>query len=470
MRKSLLAFVMLLNVCLLKAEVRFPSVIGDNMVLQQNKKVCLWGTAKANSKLTVIPSWNSKKYQTHSDSDGHWTIEIETTHAGGPYSITFNDGQTTTLENILLGEVWICSGQSNMEMPLKGFSGQPVKNSLHDIVESQQYPQIRMYTAKQTPALSPQSDVVGSWEQSSITHAPQFSAVGYYYAKALHQALHVPIGMIHVSWGGASIESWMGKETLRMYPEINLDAVTLNTPLPQQTPTLLYNGMLRPVSNFTVRGFIWYQGETNIPNYKKYVSLFPTMVNEWRKLFKGGEKMPFYYVQIAPYQYGGNDKAESAFLRESQLRCASIIPNSGMAVTMDKGEEKCIHPAEKEIVGERLAYQALAKTYQFKNLPCDGPVFQSLKKENNKLLLTFDHAEMGLYPMYVELPGFEVAGEDGTFYPAKAIVNQYGPTLELSSDQIKTPVYVRYGFKNFLQGSLFNGNGLPASSFRTDDF
>ena len=332
MLKCLLSCCLFVTVSASYATVKLPTVLSSNMVLQQNEKVCLWGSAKANSTVTIKPSWSGKATKTQVDKNGKWVAYVETAKAGGPYSITFDDGEKLTLNNILLGDVWICSGQSNMEMPLKGFTGQPVKESLKFITESQGYPEVRMYTGKQTASLSEESDNQGSWEQASIQNAPQFSAIGYFYAKELYDVLKTPIGMIHVSWGGASIESWMSE------------------------------------------GFIWYQGESNIGNYKEYASLFSDMVKEWRNLFKAGEKLPFYYV------------------------------------------------------------------------------------------------EMGLYPMYVELPGFEVAGNDGKFYTAKAVVNQFGNTMEVWSDQVEAPEYLRYAFKNYIQGSLYNGSGLPASSFRTDTF
>ena len=450
------------------ATVKLPTVLGNNMVLQQNEKVCLWGSAKPSAEVTIKTSWNNKKYRTQADKHGKWEVYVETTQAGGPYNITFDDGEKVTLNNILLGDVWICSGQSNMEMPLKGLLGQPVKESLKFITEAQKYSEIRMYTGKQTASLTEEFDNQGSWEQASIQHAPQFSAVGYFYAKTLYDVLKTPIGMIHISWGGASIESWMSEETLKLYPNIKLKDRKLNTPHPQQVPTLLYNGMLHPISNYTIKGFIWYQGETNIGNYKEYTSLFQDMVKEWRNLFKMGEKLPFYYVQIAPFQYDNPENIGCALLRESQLKCSSLIPNSGMAITMDKGELTCIHPSEKEIVGQRLAYQALRKTYNFKQLPCDGPTFDSMKLQDKKLIVTFNNAEMGLYPMFVELPGFEVAGNDGKFYPAKAMINQFGNFVEVWSNQVEHPVHWRYAFKNYIKGSLYNGSGLPASSFRTD--
>lgn len=249
MLKCLLSCCLFVTVSASYATVKLPTVLSSNMVLQQNEKVCLWGSAKANSTVTIKPSWSGKATKTQVDKNGKWVAYVETAKAGGPYSITFDDGEKLTLNNILLGDVWICSGQSNMEMPLKGFTGQPVKESLKFITESQGYPEVRMCTGKQTASLSEESDNQGSWEQASIQNAPQFSAIGYFYAKELYDVLKTPIGMIHVSWGGASIESWMSEETLKMYPNVNLKDRRVDAPYPQQVPTLLYNGMLRPISN-----------------------------------------------------------------------------------------------------------------------------------------------------------------------------------------------------------------------------
>ena len=469
MRKLLLLLCLLTSYSISYAQIELPSIIGDNMVLQRNSKAKIWGKTQKNKPVEVSVSWNNKKYKTTAKEDGKWEVLVDTQEAGGPYTITIKSNKDSkTLTNILLGDVWVCSGQSNMEMPVKGLMGQPVKNSLDAIIESESFPQIHMYTAKQVPALSPQDDVPGEWAQASIETTGDFSAVGYFYAKALHQVTKIPIGMVHFSWGGASIETWMSKNALNKYEHVDLDNIEIHPSVPQQIPTLLYNGMLMPLTNFTVKGFIWYQGETNIPNYHQYTSLFSDLVYEWRALFNGGEEMPFYYVQIAPFQYDGPDKRESAFLREAQLKCLDVVPNTGMAVTMDKGELECIHPSEKEIVGKRLAYQALAKTYGYESFSCDGPLVDNVEEKEGKLLVRFKNADLGLYPMFKNLEGFELAGENKEFYPAKAVVPNFGNVLEVSSDDVPSPKYVRYGFRNYLTGSLYNGEGLPASSFRTD--
>lgn len=439
------------------------------MVLQRNSQARIWGKADKNSALKIKTSWNNKEYKVSANKEGKWELFVETIEAGGPFSITIESKkEKKVLHNILLGDVWVCSGQSNTEMPVKGFTGQPVENSLDVIIESESYPTIHMYTAKQTPALTPQEDVAGHWEQASASTTGDFSAIGYFYAKTLQDVLKIPIGIVHFSWGGASIETWMSENKLKKYGHIDLSNIEIHPHAPQQIPTLLFNGMLSPLANYSVKGFIWYQGETNIPTYQYYTSLFADLVSEWRALFANGEELPFYFVQIAPFQYDGSQKRESAFLREAQMKCLEVVPNTGMAVTLDVGELQCIHPAKKEIVGKRLAYQALNKTYNFKNIPCDGPVLGDIEQLEDKLIVNFENAKHGLYPMFVELEGFEIAGADKNFYPAKAIVTNFWNKLEVSSKEVKNPKYVRYGFRNFVKGSLYNAYGLPAGSFRND--
>lgn len=470
MKKTILLAILLAGfLSFTYAGIRLPSVISDNMVLQRNSQARIWGKGDTNSTLKITTGWNEKEYIVSVDKDGKWEMFVETTEAGGPYTVTIESKkEKKVLQNILLGDVWVCSGQSNTEMPVKGFTGQPVENALDAIVESQKYPSIHVYTATQTPALTAQEDVAGQWEQASVSTTGDFSAIGYFFAKTLQDVLNIPIGIVHFSWGGSSIETWMSKDQLQKYPHLDLSHIEIHPHVPQQIPTLLYNGMLLPLANYTVKGFIWYQGESNIPTYQHYTSLFSDLVSEWRDLFAGGEELPFYFVQIAPFQYDDPMKRESAFLREAQMKCLEAVPNTGMAVTLDAGELQCIHPANKEIVGKRLAYQALHKTYQYQKIPCDGPVLGEIEMLEDKLIVHFKNAEHGLYPMFVELEGFEIAGEDKNFVPAKAVVTNFWNKLEVSSEEVEKPRYVRYGFRNYVKGSLYNAYGLPAGSFRSD--
>lgn len=470
MKKYIILFLLILSGSASKAKVQLSPLISDNMVLQRDANVNISGKTDAHKTVSITPSWSGVTYKVKADAKGEWSALVKTSGAGGPYSMTISDGEKLVLHNLLLGDVWICSGQSNMEMVLRGFTGQPVENSLNFILESNHYPNIRMFTVKRVPAISPQMEIGGKWEQSSMDCSPDFSAVAYFYAKTLNEVLGIPIGIVHTSWGGANIETWMSGNTLKKYSSFNEKSIKLDTPYPQQMPTLLFNGMIYPLKNMSVKGFVWYQGESNIGNYEQYTSLFADMVKEWRGLFPQAEQAPFYFAQIAPFQYDGWSKDNSAFLREAQAKCLSVVPHTGMAVTLDIGELTCIHPSKKEEVGQRLAYQALAKTYHKTAFPCDGPVLKTAVTQNGKMVLSFDNAEIGLYPMHTNLEGFELAAEDGVFVPAKAMVSNFGNTMEVWSDELSNPKYVRYGFRNYVKASLFNAYYLPAGSFRTDDF
>ena len=369
------------------------------------------------------------------------------------------------LQDIMLGDVWVCSGQSNMEHPVAGYSNQPVENSLDYILESGEYPGIRVFTVEKIAAVTPQEEVKGKWEKPAVGTTPHFSATAWFFARTLNRTLGIPIGIIHTSWGGATIETWLDRETLQKYPHFNPASIDMAAKKPQYRQTMLYNSMLYPLRHLCVKGFTWFQGESNVHGYKVYRSLFEDLVKKWRGLFQHAEKAPFYFVQLSPY--GSGQKDRTAFLREAQTACLSI-PYTGMAVTMDIGNRMIVHLAKKETVGRRLAYQALAKTYGM-DIPCDGPTFKKAEIEGNKMLLTFDHADGGLCPLYTPLEGFEIAGEDGKFYPATARV-RFEDQLTVWAAEVKQPKYVRYGFRNFIEGTLYNAFHLPAVPFRTDHF
>lgn len=466
MRIRIVILTIILQISCLYAKVELPSVLSDNMVLQQNSDVRLWGKSSA-KRVKIKTSWNNEERTVIADKSGNWEVSVKTISAGGPYTIQFDDGEKLTLSDVYLGEVWFCSGQSNMEMPVKGFLSQPVENSLQTILESEDYPQIRFFTAKKTPALEPQFNVDGKWDVASIQNTGNFSAVAYFFALELHKRLKVPVGMIHASWGGAAIDTWMSKESLSDIEEIDLEKINIKSKNPQTEPTLLYNGMLMPVSKYTIRGVLWYQGENHKNMPKLYEKLFPVMVKSWRKLFSQNE-FPFYYVQIAPYKYQSSERLESAYLREVQLKSLDIIPNTGIAVTMDIGEEHSNHPARKKEVGFRLALLALSKTYGYK-IPCEGPVFIGKEIKDNKIIVSFKHVDNGLIFQDNQFTGFEICDENRVFTTAQ-VKRIAGDKLEVWSDSIQNPLHVRYCFKNYALGTLKNGYGLPASSFRTDDF
>lgn len=455
------------------AEVKLPALFQDHMVLQQQAEVAVWGWADAGSSITVTPSWDNKKYTGKADGAGKWKLTIATPAAGGPYELNISDGKPLKLTNVMIGEVWICGGQSNMDMPMKGYPAQPIANSNEAIMRSKNK-DIRLFTVGKNSGMEPAEDVKGSWQEASPEAVANFSATGYYFGHLLHEMLEdVPIGLISVNYGGSPAEAWMSPNALEPFPEIAIPQSPDSIKSPNRTPTLLFYGMLHPVIGYGIRGAIWYQGESNYDRPDQYEALFPAMVAEWRELWGQGE-FPFYYAQIAPYNYaqlppyneGG--KYNSAFLRDAQRKAQQKIPNSGMAVLLDAGEECCIHPANKKVVGERLAYLALGETYGFKGFGYASPEFDTMEVKEGEAILKFNNAPNGLTSFNEGFACFEVAGADKVFYPAKAKLLRNG--IAVSSPEVETPVAVRYAFRDFVKGDLYSTEGLPVSSFRTDDW
>lgn len=453
------------------ATVKLAAIFTDHMVLQQQTDVAIWGWAKPNSKVVLVTSWNKKTYFTPANADGKWKIKVATPKAGGPFEISFNDGELLKLTDILIGEVWICGGQSNMEMPVKGYKSQPVMNANETILKSSNK-QIRMYTVPHWSVTNVQENSKPSeWKPANPENVANFSATGYYFGQLLNELLGVPVGLINDSYGGSTIEAWMSADDLKAFPEIRVPAKTDSIKEVTRTPTTLYNGMLHPVIGYGIRGAIWYQGESNVERPDQYEDLFPAMVANWRKAWDNGV-FPFYYVQIAPFAYNPvsqpDSKSNSAFLRDAQRKSLAKIPNSGMAVIMDIGEEKMIHPAHKKEGGTRLAYLALAQTYGIKGFAALSPAYESLTITKDKAIVKFVNVPNGLTSFGKELAQFEVAGNDRKFYPAKAMIN--GSSVTVSSADVKDPVAVRYAFKDFVIGDLYSNEGLPVSSFRTDNW
>jgi sialate O-acetylesterase len=455
------------------AKVKLVSIFTDHMVLQQQSNVAIWGWAKPSAVVKIITSWNKQVYTIKTDNIGKWKIKVATPKAGGPYEITFNDGELLRLTDILMGEVWFCGGQSNMEMPMKGFKNQPVNGSNEAILKSANK-NIRLYTVPRSSITEKQENSKPSeWKIAGPEAVSNFSATGYYFGSLLYQLINVPIGLINDSYGGSTVEAWMSPDDLKPFPEIKIPAKTDTIKEVSRTPTTLYNGMIYPVIGFGVRGMIWYQGESNYDRPDRYLDLFPALVSSWRKAWDIGE-FPFYYAQIAPfhYDYPNNDKSNvklnSAYVRDAQRKALSLIPNSGMAVLMDIGDDLTIHPPNKKDVGERLAYIALAKTYGLKGFGAESPVYESITIDKNKAVVKFQNVPNGLTSFWKELSLFEIAGADKKFYPAKAVIN--GSSVTVTAAEVPNPVAVRYAFKNFAKGDLFGTDGLPVSSFRSDNW
>lgn len=628
------------------SELKLPSLIGDNMVLQQNSTANIWGWAAPGDKVEVTASWDGTKYKVKADKEGRWLVELSTSTAGGPYEISIKADITEVLKNVMLGEVWVCSGQSNMEWPLRRAESAPAE------LPAANLPDIRLFQVEKRIASRPKEDVTGEWTVCSPASAEGFSAVGYFFGKHLNEELDVTIGLIHTSWGGTVSEAWTSQEMLRTfgafdkqldnlysltdkemkrveesmdsilevntkmmdfdYPEniglregwmdadyddsewieaegpaewstmeemgmiegvvwvrmhlelpeawigknlmlelgpvdemdisyvdgqavgsmrkiedwnisrvyevpasfvkqtsIVLSVRIVNTrsqggingdpeelriypkedpgaeplllagkwkyriagefvSIPQlsnpNTPSVLYNGMLHPLLNYSIKGAIWYQGESNVGRAQQYRTIFPGMITDWRKQWDRGD-FPFYFVQLAPYTYGM--ESSSAELREAQFLTLSKLDNTGMAVTLDIGNPKDIHPTNKRDVGKRLALWALAKDYG-KEIVYSGPLFREISIEDQTIRVSFDNTGSGLQSVGGPLSDFEIAGMDQVYHPAKALVD--GHTVVLGSPEVKEPVAVRYAWTNTAVPNLYNWEGLPASSFCSDNW
>ena len=655
-RLLVILFLFVIQVSLAQ-DLKLPAIFSDNMVLQQKTNTPVWGWAAPEKTIQVTGSWNNKTVTAVADKSGKWMVKLTTPNAGGPYTLMVKGDNTITFQNVLIGEVWVCSGQSNMEMPMTGWPNTPVFKSDTTIKQASNYPNIRLFNLQKKISETPLSDCTGKWVVSSSEAVAAFSATGYFFGLELYKRLNIPVGLIMTAWGGTpseawtsaeyiekydnfkplierlknkdfrkndsleyiktfskwqtqvgpenmefpgSIQKWMsdslndsewsktsipegwqadpklngfggvvwfrktveipkeweGKDLsvefgpiddmdiswindyklgehmasnefyiprkytlpankvkagpnvvvvrmlnimgpggingtpsqLKIYPVQDGDAKAIslagewkykmdvdNSKLPAvpqnkiefnaNYPSSLFNGMINPLIPYAIKGAIWYQGESNVYDAKLYAQIFPEMVKCWRTIWNQGD-FPFYYVQIAPYDYGATSNSE--LLREAQLHSLKNIPNSGMAVTMDIATIKNIHPPDKESVGKRLAYWALAKSYNIKNLAYSGPLYKKMMIENSEIKLYFDYAKNGLEAKGSELTNFEIAGKDRKFVPALAIIENN--TVTVHSFDVPIPVAVRYGWSNTATPNLFNVEGLPASSFRTDDW
>jgi sialate O-acetylesterase len=380
--------------------------------------------------------------------------------------MTVSDGKPVSVKNVLIGEVWVCSGQSNMEMPMKGYFDQPVEGGPDAIAHSNNRG-IRCFTVKKSSKAAPQDDCSGTWEVANAQTVPDFTATGYFFARLLNQALDVPVGLLHTSWGGSRIEAWMTPESLKDIPEKPVPATDADIKVQNGTPTVLYNGMLKPLVGYGIRGAIWYQGESNKEEPALYVKMFDKMVRGWREIWGVGE-FPFYYCQIAPFNYGGG--LNSGYIREAQSK-GLLTPNTGMAVLMDAESPYCIHPPKKKDAGERMALWALAKTYGMEKMHYRSPEVKSTTIEGRVIIIEFDlfGSPSGLTTKGKELRNFKVAGKDKRFHEAKAAL--LGNKVYVFSPRVAEPVAVRYCFDDISATELFTVEGnLPISSFRTDEW
>jgi len=462
-----------LTLCItLQAKVELPAIIGDNMVLQQKQQVALWGKASG-KKVTITVPWTRNKKVVTPDSDGRWTTRIETPSAGGPYEIRFNDGEELVIHNVMVGEVWYCGGQSNMEMPMHGFQEQPVENAADFIAEANPGIPIRICKVPNVKALTPQEKGLASWKENSPEEVSSTSAVAYFFARKLYKVLGLPIGIITVDWGGSDIIAWMRRDVLEKDFPGEFDTAVLDTAdiknLKGVHPSIHYNGMVSPLEPFTFKGMIWYQGENNRAHPEQYSRLQPAYVKMMRDRFHNPDA-GFYFVQIAPYSYQPQyaELFTSGYFCEAQAKTLSLIPHSGMVTTTDLGSYTTVHPPKKQEVGNRLAYLALVNDYGLKGLNPVAPSYKGMEVDGTDVWIEFNTDVLGIGPMMERLPGFEVAGEDRVFHPATAQVVK--GKVRVSCGEVSVPVAVRYCFRNWCEGRLVNAYGIPAGPFRTDDW
>ena len=442
------------------ATIRVPNILGSHMVLQQNSTVKIWGWGAPEEAVTIKTNWDTITYKTQAGNGAKWQTEIKTPIAGGPYKIVINGSNEIIIDDVLIGEVWLCGGQSNME-----WSGdQLLKQSIAEAPNANNN-NIRFFYVPKSTALYPQENTAGHWVVCSPEEMLHFSAIGYFFGKNLTNNLHSPIGLINANWGGTPAETWTPSYIVEQSPSL-LEAAkkTNNTPWWSPRVADTYNAMIAPLTNFNIAGTIWYQGESNTDTYYGYEELFTKMIGAWRSAWH--KDFPFYYVQIAPFAYGR--KYIGALLREAQTK-ALKYPNTGMVVVSDLvPDTNNIHPTLKIEVAERLANLALNKTYNFQNGITESPMLAFFKVVKEKCIVSLSNAESGLVVTKNNQSGFEIAGIDKHFMPAEFKIE--GNTIILSNKLITQPVAVRYGFNNTFIPSIFNTQGLPINLFRTDNW
>lgn len=445
-----------------EAQLWVPTFVSDNMVLQQNDTFHLEGKAVPGGKVTASADWGGTKITTTANNNGNWKLNLPTSKAGGPYTLTISSGSETLVRtNILLGEVWICSGQSNMQWSVEN----GINNGKAEAAEAN-WPAIRMLYIPQTESDTLRTDADAQWQVCTPAVMRKFSAAGYFFGRKLHKELNVPIGLINCNWGGTNIEAWMSPKP----KNLPTDSVAWNAfksekiKLAKPSSTL-YNAMLYPLHIFSVAGSLWYQGESNVLNSRFYKTYLKWMVQDWRKLF--GNNMSFYYAQIAPFRY--KKSFSGALLQEQQRLAMGELQNAGMIVTADiAGDVSDIHPKNKLDVGERMARWALNKNYKKNNLVVSGPMYSGMRPEKGQIRIKFKHAESGLLVRGDTVANLQIAGENKEFRTAYAKID--GSDLLVFNPNIKKPLAVRMAFQDWAEANLFNKEGLPASPFRTDNF
>ncbi len=449
------------------SNVRLPSILANNMVLQRNSMVILWGWADPKERISISTSWNQGLYSMCADEEGKWLFNIETADAGGPYTITFQANNQIVLSNVLLGEVWLCSGQSNMEYSINQLGASDFADTKTQLGNSD-FSKIRLCNIKHQTSDKPIDTCQASWSILSAQTGFSFSATALFYGINLFEELKIPIGLINSSWGGTPAESWTSRKSLEKEADLQYYLKSPNSVNYEACKTsVLFNGMIQPLIPYTIKGVIWYQGEANRWDADIYGKLFRTMIQNWRAAWNRSE-FPFYFVQIAPYNYNQEEAHElNGYLMEAQAS-ALKLPNTGMISTLDIGDIYNIHPKNKQEVGRRLAALALKKTYNINKGPIEGPSCSGIEKSGNKIKVKFSNASLGLVTPANKnnLKGFRIAGSDNIFKKAIAEISEN--FVLVSSDEVSNPESVRYAFEDTVTASLFNSQGLPAFPFRTD--
>jgi sialate O-acetylesterase len=454
-RVSLIITVLFIFLQLSKANISLPEIFSDNMVLQQKSDVIIWGWAKTGEKVIIKADWMDTEFTTQGDTQGTWKITIKTPAAGGPYNIHIKGQNELILKNVLIGEVWLCSGQSNMEM-----SAQWGINNGDEEIKNANYPEIRFFTVSASTSHYQQDHLAGKWSVCTPDEMRTFSAIGYFFARKLNKELGVPIGVINSSWGGTPAEAWMPEEVIQK-DDFLREAAAKQKPVPwgPVEPARIYNAMINPLIPFHIAGVLWYQGEANTINAYAYKELLSELIKSWRS--KWGYDFPFYFAQIAPYKYG--NPFEGVEVRDAQRRVLEV-PNTGMAVLSDLCDTLNIHPKNKQDAALRLASIALNRYYK-KAIPEDsGPLYKAMTIDKDKAIISFDHSE-GLHAAGGKPTYFEIAGADKVFYPAEAKIKDQ--KVIVTSKKVKLPVAVRFAWRNTAIPNLFNGANLPASCFTT---
>jgi sialate O-acetylesterase len=452
----------ILIICLFSVQsygqIKLPSLFSDNMVLQQNSEATIWGWGDPGSIIKISGSWSTDTVKTKISNQSAWKVKLKTPSAGGPYTLSINGNDEVILHNVMIGEVWICSGQSNME-----WSANSKIINTEEEIKNANYTNIRLFHVKKMGSESPQNNCFAKWEECTPETMASFSAVGYFFGRKLQHNLNIPIGLIEVAWGGTPAEVWVKEDLVNSDPLLKTYAEKLDQVNWWPTkPGVVYNAMIAPLVPFNIAGTIWYQGESNANTPESYRKLFRTLIESWRYEFEND--FPFYFVQIAPFNY---KKVTWYYkIREAQMQSLDI-PRTGMVVVSDLVDDiNNIHPRNKQDVGKRLANLALTETYGVKDLAYKHPRYESMKIEKNKIRITFKDADNGLSVHGDEINCFELAGTDKVFLPAKVKIE--GNTVVVWKKGLKTPVAVRFSYSNAAIGNLFSQKGLPVAPFRTD--